>query len=258
MKKNFWRKITCALLVVVLIAIPIAVPVSSAQQTQNQVFSDVAEDHWAYDYIYKFQELKIVDGYPDGTFRPDKEVTTAEFIKMVSIIYWMAFGGKYKRTLENYIDENGQEKIREKPISEVYRGHWAEKYLQSLDSVIYADRYTPEILDMAITREEASDILFNCYMLTNRSDPTREAFNDTEMYLKEFSDETDISDTWRDYRRCLNGCIQYGFFTGFDDGKLRPQANLTRAQAAKIISIYYDKLYSYMKSTMGSNWVWEH
>lgn len=45
-------------------------------------FSDITE-HWAKDEITEAVKLGIVNGYPDGTFRPEANVTRAEFIVML-------------------------------------------------------------------------------------------------------------------------------------------------------------------------------
>lgn len=47
-------------------------------------FTDISEGHWAYKHIAKCVEKEILLGYPDGTFKPDKEMTRAE---MAAIIY---------------------------------------------------------------------------------------------------------------------------------------------------------------------------
>lgn len=46
-------------------------------------FSDLALDHWARREIRFLVEEGIVRGYPDGTFRPENQVTRAEFAKLV-------------------------------------------------------------------------------------------------------------------------------------------------------------------------------
>jgi hypothetical protein len=46
------------------------------------VFSDV-EDHARKNDILKLVSLKIIDGYPDGTFKPENPVTRAEFAKLI-------------------------------------------------------------------------------------------------------------------------------------------------------------------------------
>ena len=39
--------------------------------------------HWGWEYILRMASLGVVSGYPDQTFRPDRDVTRAEFAKMV-------------------------------------------------------------------------------------------------------------------------------------------------------------------------------
>ena len=45
-------------------------------------FSDMTTSHWAYNQIKDLSEKSIVIGYPDGTFKPDENVTRAEFASM--------------------------------------------------------------------------------------------------------------------------------------------------------------------------------
>ncbi len=49
----------------------------------NPLFSDVPQTHWAAGYIDIAKAYKIVNGYPDGSFRPEAEVSYAEVIKML-------------------------------------------------------------------------------------------------------------------------------------------------------------------------------
>jgi len=53
---------------------------SNANSTQ---YSDVAATHWSARYLADVQQLGLMGGYSDGTFRPDKPVTRAEFAKAV-------------------------------------------------------------------------------------------------------------------------------------------------------------------------------
>ena len=48
-------------------------------------FTDV-EEHWAAEYIEKAVDYEFVNGYSDGTFRPDDPITRAEFTKMVNSV----------------------------------------------------------------------------------------------------------------------------------------------------------------------------
>ena len=46
-------------------------------------FSDVPFNHWAVDYIWWLKHNGISVGYPDGTFRPDNNITRAEMAVML-------------------------------------------------------------------------------------------------------------------------------------------------------------------------------
>lgn len=52
--------------------------------TSGKVFSDVEKGHWAYSYINAASEAGWIQGYPDGTFRPNKEITRTETVTLVN------------------------------------------------------------------------------------------------------------------------------------------------------------------------------
>ncbi|RCJ30612.1 S-layer protein [Nostoc minutum NIES-26] len=47
-------------------------------------FSDVSMNHWAKDFIAELAALQVIQGFPDGSFRPDEQVTRAQFAAMIS------------------------------------------------------------------------------------------------------------------------------------------------------------------------------
>ena len=51
-----------------------------------QDFKDVSENHWAYMAIKELSDKGIINGYPDGTFKPDKPITRAEVCSIISSI----------------------------------------------------------------------------------------------------------------------------------------------------------------------------
>ncbi len=48
----------------------------------NAFYTDMDENHWAYQSIKFLTEIGVVVGYPDGTYKPDIPVTRAEFASM--------------------------------------------------------------------------------------------------------------------------------------------------------------------------------
>ena len=61
----------------------IAVRFFEATYDGGDLFSDI-DGHWAQDYINEAANAGIVDGYPDGTFGPQKLITRAEAMTMVN------------------------------------------------------------------------------------------------------------------------------------------------------------------------------
>ncbi|MDY0236038.1 MAG: S-layer homology domain-containing protein, partial [Gudongella sp.] len=50
---------------------------------ESNSFSDI-EGHWANKYINSASQKGWVNGYPDGSFKPDQEITRAEFVTLVN------------------------------------------------------------------------------------------------------------------------------------------------------------------------------
>ncbi|MDX8361174.1 S8 family peptidase [Cytobacillus sp. IB215316] len=64
----------------------IKVLMSNSEEEEHE-FSDVADDFWAYDYIYESQELGFVHGYADGTFRGNNEITRRHSVMVLGRLF---------------------------------------------------------------------------------------------------------------------------------------------------------------------------
>ena len=65
---------------------------SAAKGTAS--FTDIAEGQWYTDAVNWAAEQGVVNGYPDGTFRPEAPITRQEMATML-YRYWKLRGGKY-------------------------------------------------------------------------------------------------------------------------------------------------------------------
>ena len=52
--------------------------------TGSKTFTDVSQDHWAYNVIQKAAEAGWISGYPDGSFKPDQPITRAEVVAITN------------------------------------------------------------------------------------------------------------------------------------------------------------------------------
>ena len=92
-------------------------------------FSDVPSTHWAYDYITSAASKGWITGYPDGTFRPEANITRAEVATIVNRMY-----GRIPD--EDYIDAN----IDDISIMrDVKKSHWA--FYQIIEATNGHDAY---------------------------------------------------------------------------------------------------------------------
>ena len=55
-----------------------------ADENMENPFSDVEENTWYYQYIMAASDMGLINGYPDGTFKPDNLITRAEAVTIVN------------------------------------------------------------------------------------------------------------------------------------------------------------------------------
>ncbi|MBR6728837.1 MAG: S-layer homology domain-containing protein [Clostridia bacterium] len=103
MKKT--KKLLAFLLAFVMLVSLAVAPVSAAN------FSDVPENHQYYDAIQSLVVRGIINGYEDGTFKPEATITRAEFCKIVI----------YAMNLQNMVSAT----VTETGFSDVAVDHWA-------------------------------------------------------------------------------------------------------------------------------------
>ena len=64
----------------------IAAKFDNFSSDNKKSFIDLASSHWAYKYIMSASDKGWINGYPDNTFKPEKNITRSEVVKMVNNI----------------------------------------------------------------------------------------------------------------------------------------------------------------------------
>lgn len=67
---------------------------------EENPFADLDGTHWAYEYILRLVKSELVEGYEDGTFRPENEITRAEVMTVVNKILGRKPSDTYVKTLD--------------------------------------------------------------------------------------------------------------------------------------------------------------
>ncbi len=107
-------------------------------------FTDVSSDRWSYDYILKMYQLGIVNGNPDGTFKPEGNITRAQFVKMIACL--------------DGIDTSAYAKCR---FTDVSDKSYAAPYIEwaANNGIVKGVNATTFLPDENITREQMAAIL---------------------------------------------------------------------------------------------------
>ena len=188
-------------------------------------FADT-DNHWANEEIRFLKEKGVVSGYPDGSFRPDQNITRAEFIKTINyLVGYSEKGEVYFKDVKGdswYYGEVG------KAIKAKYINGYEDNTLRP---------------DNPITRQEAAKIIAMAFGIENDELITSVAFVDNNQ----------ISNwAWES----VNILKNKGYLSGYSDGSFRPNSPITRGEVVKIISNMFKDIHNvkglYSKSMVGN------
>ncbi len=191
MKKN---RILVLLIAALAISLVAAAPAALA-------LSDV-DNHWGASWIRTLTGIGAISGYPDGTFKPNNQITRAEF----SVVLAKSYG----------IEEADGDEV---PV--IPETHWGKGWIEALagagviDLALYPDGYDA---NGPITRQEIA-------MMVTRAlaDPP-----DTGGTLP-FTDTGTISAGYTPY---VTGAYGAGIISVYPDNTFKPTGTATRAEAA--------------------------
>lgn len=170
-------------------------------------FSDVTENDWFYQNVTELVHDGMLNGYSDGTFRPDNTITYAEFC---TIICRIASGSAQTSSAG---------------------AHWAKNTMEyALSKSWYDyDEISEAIYDSPIPRYMAVKIL-----ALGLDIPKTE--NDDGVYWRYMNEIRDFNSINGRYAYLVIRAYNNGILTGDGGGNFNPDTSLTRAEACAIIS----------------------
>ncbi len=168
----------------------------------SAVLTDIA-GHWAENSIKKLVALGAVGGYPDGSFKPDKSITRAEFVTvLVKAFNLSSKGGKEFADTAN---------------------HWAKESIAAAASNGIVNGYNENAFgpDDLITREQMAAMIVRAAKLNTATEGTN------------FDDSASVSG-WA--RNAVAAATLNKVMNGYPDNTFRPGNNATRAEAVTVIA----------------------
>ncbi len=198
-----------------------------------QEFTDVPDDHWASGYISKINALKVITGYSDETFRPDKNITNLEAIVSITRLF--------------EIDGEDTNKIIEKYkgfIDEINLPDWAKEGIAialeiNLDS---EDNLREKLSNESSENVKKVDV---CKYIVKAMKLEEEVDNKILVSLP-FKDNNEIEPKDAAYIEVL---IEKGIInkSGDAEGNFNPDSPVSRAVMSKMLSMAYDHMFIYQK-----------
>ena len=136
------KKRAAVLLLAVLLAGTFS---TAAMAAESPLFTDLSENHWSYPYVSDLVSQDVVKGYPDGSFRPGKNISYGEAFKLILL----AAGESEPEARSD--------------------GHWACPYMElALDNLLVYS-FDAGDLDEAPTRREVARMTARALRFTDIS-----------------------------------------------------------------------------------------
>lgn len=177
----------------------------SALGAGTKDFSDI-KGHWATTYINDLASYGYINGYPDGTFKPDRTMTKAEFTTALIGCLDITPSTPTKSTFKDT------------------SSHWANKYIEeAVARGILIPSESPQGLgpDQNILRSQAAAMIVRALNI------------ETSGGTSKFTDSDDVERSL--YRDEIKAAYDAGIISGFPDGSFAPFREMTRAQVCTVL-----------------------
>lgn len=180
----------------------------------NATFNDIGSVPWANESIESLAAREVINGFGDGTFKPDDKVTRSQFIKLLM----QAF---------DLVDPDTK-----CSFSDVKEGEWHYSSIASAEKLgivngVGNGRFDP---DAEITRQDMATMAYRAANIAGaKIEATKEA--------KQFADSSEISVY---AAKSIESMQCAGIIDGVGNGYFRPSDNSTRAEAAKVVFLLYE------------------
>ena len=173
------------------------------------------EDHWASESLTYFVDQGWLEGYPDGTYRPDTQITRAEFMALVNRVC-------------GFTEQNDE---AAKAFTDVDASAWYFEQVSIALAAGYVNGTGATTMDPdgLLTREMAFTMIARVAGLST----------DDLSSLAKYPD----ADTIGDYAQApIAALTDKGYVQGYQDGYIRPLRFSTRAEAIKTMYACLDLL----------------
>ncbi len=175
-------------------------------------FPDVSPSHPNYTAIMFLKDHSVVQGYEDGTYKPGRNVTRSEFLKII-----MLSAGHSTPSVP----------LASAPFSDVAANYWAAGYIRAAVDLGVVSGYPDGLFrpDRTVSRVEALKMMLKANGITEFTLPDGSSFSDVP------------ASAW--YRKFALYALTAHLFDTGPGNTMNPDLPLTRALVAEMVYRFY-------------------
>lgn len=189
---------------VMAVAVLLVVSAIFSVNTYASVSLSDVSSHWAKEQVNYLVQKGVVSGYPDNTFKPQNNVTRAEFYRIINGVI-----GYTEVANINYADVKQSDWYYNEVAKGVKAGYIFEKSGGNIEP------------NKPITRQEVARIIGVTFGLT-----------ENVKAAEKFADAKQMADWAKGHIGALQ---DKKFISGYSDNTFKPEGKITRAEAATMI-----------------------
>lgn len=204
------------------------------------VFKDI-EGHWAEKTVLEMVSLGILEGYPDGTFRPEEPVKVDQFIKMLILSYSdlhqngsRSWNNAFLQSLSLDNQAILKQDYRYFNFKPSTTGYWAKDFIDIASDLNFLNKSRYNDFQADMTRENVAEIVY--YTLKES-----EFLEDGVFGQKMAQSYGDIVAATDREQKFIAEVLVKGIMEGFPSGLFGVGQKVTRAQSLVILNRLTDK-----------------
>ncbi|MHA6482267.1 S-layer homology domain-containing protein [Paenibacillus sp. strain BS8-2] len=215
------------------------VPASAYERASAAVssisFHDIGS-HWARNTIQTMVTRGILDGYPDGSFRPEEPVQVDQFVKMLILSYSELHPNGSRSWNGNFLSSLSPE--NQAIVKQDYRyfsflpntiGYWAKDFIDIASDLHFLNKSRYSDFQADMTRENVAEIIYYTLQET-------EFLEDGQFGQKMAAAYGDITSASEREQRFIAETLVKGIMEGYPNGFFGVGEKVTRAQALVILN----------------------
>ncbi|WP_052429690.1 carbohydrate binding domain-containing protein [Paenibacillus borealis] len=181
--------------------------------SEMKAFTDVSADNWAAPAVQRWSRSGVISGYGDGSFRPDSQVTRAEFAAIINRIF-------------------GYKEAAASLPADIPAGAWYRNDIAKAVAAGYLSAGADNHIQPAakLKRGEAVVALQKIFRL------------DTVNHAK--GEYSDLAGAGSEVISAADALTAAGYIQGYPGGLFKPDGNITRAELAKMADMLVQELQS--------------